>query len=129
MKSPQRARFPKSARKRFAEILLRHVYQCGGRERYVPVVEIEDALGLEPWLILDLARRHLGGEIHVAYRVPAELAESTEFRTALERQWIRDSFSRPHVRIRPECVRLTEEELLEGPTNRRRKRKKQKKRG
>jgi len=119
MSSHEHARFPKRALARYAEILLRHVYQSGGRERYVPLTEIEDALGLEPELILRLCRTRLRGEVHVADRLPAELAESTEYRTPLEREWLQAVYSRPHVRIRPGPVRLTEEELLRGRKKRR----------
>ncbi|MFQ5844157.1 MAG: hypothetical protein ACE5JG_04135 [Planctomycetota bacterium] len=125
MSSRESTRFPESALERYAEILLRHVYQSGGRERYVPVAGIEDALGLEHELILELCRTRLLGEVHVADRLPAELEESIECSTPLERQWIRDCLSQPHVRIRPGAVRLTEGELLQ---NRKKKRAKEKRR-
>lgn len=121
------ARFPKSALKRYAEILLRHVYQCGGRERYVSVAEIEDALGLEEEIILRLCRTRLLGEVHVAHRLPAELEESVECATPSERQWLRCIFSQPHVRIRHASVRLTEDELVKDPEKRKRRKKKRKK--
>ena len=124
MTSKELARFPKSVRKRYSELLLRHVYQCGGRERYIPVKEIEEELGLEFLVIVELCQKHLVGEIQLTWRVPAEVAESVEGWTPLERQWIRDSFSRMHLRIRPEPVRLTEEELLDADARRKRKRKK-----
>ena len=127
MSSSKSRRFPKSVLERYAEILLRHVYQSGGRKRYVAVTEIEDALGLEPELILRLCRTHLLGEIHVAERLPAELEESIECRTPLEREWINAFYSLPHLRIRPGAIRLTEKELLKGG-KRRRKEKKRKSR-
>jgi len=112
MSSHKSARFPASALERYAELLLRHVYQRGGRERYVPVEEIEDALGLEQELILKLCRTRLLGEIQVADRLPEELEEGIEMHTPLERQFVRDYYSRPHLRIRPGPVRLTQEELV-----------------
>jgi len=116
------ARFPARALARYAEILLRHVYQAGGRDRYVRVAEIEDALGLEADLILELCRTRLVGEIQIACRLPAEVRESIEYRTPLERQLIEDYCAQPHLRIRPEPVRLTEKELLKGRKKRKRKR-------
>ncbi|MEE8107134.1 MAG: hypothetical protein V3T86_16490 [Planctomycetota bacterium] len=74
--------------------------------------ELEDALGLEPALIERLCRSRLLGEVHLAQRPPAELENDNEFRTAVERQCIRDWFARPHVRVRPDFVRLTEDELM-----------------
>ena len=125
MSLDESARFPKSALKRYAEIILRHIYQCGGRERYVPVAEIEDVLGLEQELILELCRTRLLGEVHVADRPLAELEEGAAYESALERHLIRDCFSQPHVRIRPGCVRLTEKELLRtGKKKKTRRRKK-----
>jgi hypothetical protein len=121
MHAEEPKRFPKKALDRYAEILLRHVYQSGGRERYVPVATIEDALGLEAELILTLCRTRLLGEIHVADRLAAELEESYEAKTPLERQWLRAVYSEPHVRIRPGVVRLTEEELVKGRKKRSKK--------
>ena len=126
--SSQEWRFPESALKRYAEIILRHVHQSGGRERYVPVAEIEDALGLEGDLILELCRTRLLGEIHVSCRPHAELEQSVEYRSPLERQWIRDCFSQPHVRIRPGRVRLTECELLKDRRKRKKRKDKQRRR-
>ena len=37
-------RFPKSALKRYAELVLRQVYRDGGRERYIPLTDLEDML-------------------------------------------------------------------------------------
>ena len=105
-------RSPKSALKRYAELILRRVYQCRGRNRYVPIAEIEDALGLEQALILHLCRTRLLTELHVADRPRAELEESLECRTPLERHIIREYDAEPHVRVRPDAVRLTEHELL-----------------
>ena len=122
MSSQEPTRFPKSVLNRYSEILLRHVYQSGGRERYVPVVEIEDALGLEEELILDLCRTRLRGEVHVADRPPAELEASVDFQTPLDRHWLRLCFSQPHVRIRPDCVRLTQKELLQDDKRKKRRR-------
>ena len=119
MATHENKRFPKSALKRYAEMVLRHVYQSGGRERYVPVSEIEDAIGLEEELIITLCRTRLMGEVHVADRAPVELLESAEYESALEQEIIRECFARPHVRIRPESVRLTSKELL--PTKKKRK--------
>ena len=124
MSLDESARFPKSALKRYAEIILRHIYQCGGRERYVPVAEIEDVLGLEQELILELCRTRLLGEVHVADRPLAELEEGAAYESALERHLIRDCFSQPHVRIRPGCVRLTEKELLQDGKKRKKRRRK-----
>ncbi len=126
MSSDESARFPKSALKRYTEIILRHIYKCGGRERYVPVTDIEDALGLEQELILELCRTRLLGEVHVADRPLAELEEGAAYESALERHLIRDCFSQPHVRIRPGCVRLTEKELLQDQKRKRRKRRRRK---
>ncbi len=123
MSSEELARFPKSALKRYAEIILRHIYQCGGRERYVPVTDIEDALGLEQELILELCRTRLVGEVYVAYRPHAELEESFEFST-LERHLIRDCLTQAHVRIRPGSVRLTERELLRSGKKKKKRRRK-----
>ena len=127
MSSHESTHFPKRVLKRYAEILLRHVYQCGGRDRYVSVEDIADTLGLEEELILQLCRTQLLGEIHVADRIPAELQESVEFRTPLERQCARLYFSEPHVRIRPACVRLTQEELLSDRKKRSAKKKRRRK--
>jgi len=113
MRFPESRHFPERALERYAEILLRHVYRCGGRERYVPVAAIEDALGLEEDLILALCRTRLLGEVHVADRLLAELEESAEGRTPVERHWMRICLSQPHVRIRPGAVRLTPEELMQ----------------
>ena len=124
MSLDESARFPKSALKRYAEIILRHIYQCGGRERYVPVAEIEDVLGLEQELILELCRTRLVGEVYVADRPLAELEEGAAYESALERHLIRDCFSQPHVRIRPGCVRLTEQELLRAGKKRTKRRRK-----
>jgi len=124
MPTYKHTRFPKSALDRYAEVLLRHVYQAGGRDRYVPVTALEDSLGLESALILRLCRTRLLGELHVADRAPADLEDDTAYRSAIEKQIIREYFARPHVRIRPEAVRLTEDELI----RKRRKRKKKKKR-
>jgi hypothetical protein len=106
------SRFPKRVLERYADLLLHHVYQSGGRKRYVPIAEIEDALGLEPDLILDICRTRLLGEIQVADRLREELEESAEARTAVERHCLRVFLAEPHVRIRPGAVRLTEDELL-----------------
>ncbi|MHC4850337.1 MAG: hypothetical protein ACYTEG_18085, partial [Planctomycetota bacterium] len=65
----EQKRFPVSARKRFADLVLRHVYQSGGRDRFVPLLEIEEDLGLEPELILELCRSRLLGEIQIAERL------------------------------------------------------------
>ncbi len=40
--------FPPSVRERYADLLLRTIYQLGGRDRYVPFIELEDELGIEP---------------------------------------------------------------------------------
>ena len=124
MTSKESTRFPKSALNRYSELLLRHVYARGGREHYIPVREIEEELGLEFELIDELCRKRLLGEIQLTWRLPAELEESVGAHTPLEREWLRDHFSRLHVRIRPEPVRMTEEELLDAGARRRRKRKK-----
>ena len=116
------SRFPKGVLKRYTELLLHHIHLSGGRERFVPVAEIEDTLGLEPELILQLCRTRLLGEVQVADRLPAELEEGTEFHAAFERQAFRLWFCQPHVRIRPRCVRLTEEELVRKPKRRRKRR-------
>ncbi|MHC4959220.1 MAG: hypothetical protein ACYTGN_12700 [Planctomycetota bacterium] len=119
-------RLPKGARQRYAQVLLRYVYQHGGRERYIPLEEIENALGLEQWMAFRLCRKHLRGEVHIAHRPPADLEEGEGYRSALERQLIRDCFAKPHVRIRSDAVRFTEEELLR--TRKRRKKDRKKKR-
>lgn len=105
-------RFPKRVLERYADLLLRFVYQNGGRERYVPIGEIEDALGLEQELILDICKTRLLGEIHVTVRLREELEDSAEARTAIERHWLKLWLAEPHIRIRPGAVRLTEDELL-----------------
>ena len=105
-------RFPRSALRRYTELLLRRIYQFGGRERYVRVADLEDALGLEEELILHLCRTRLLGEVHVADRVPAELADAMEYSSPLERHCVGACFSEAHVRIRPGAVRLTAKELL-----------------
>jgi len=119
-------RFPKAALKRYAELVLRQVYQVGGRERYIPLTELEDTLGLERWRILELCRTRLLGEIHVSWRLPAEVEESFECRSPTERLLLRACASQAHVRIRPEHVRLSEEELLHKRKKRKRKKKKKK---
>ena len=124
MTSKESTRFPKSALNRYSELLLRHVYQHGGRKRYVPVKEIEEELGLEFQLIVSLCQTRLLGEIQLTWRVPDEVAESVEGWTPLEQQWVRDCFSRAHLRIRPQPVRMSEEELLDAGKKRKRKRKK-----
>lgn len=106
------SRFPKRVLERYADLLLRFVYQNGGRERYVPIAEIEDALGLETELILDICKTRLLGEIHVTDRLRAELEDSAEARTEIERHCLRIFLAEPHVRIRPGAVRLSEDELL-----------------
>jgi hypothetical protein len=118
-KSP---RIPKRALKRYADLILRQIYQSGGRERYVPVTELEDALGLEPSRILRLCRTQLLGEVHVASRLPVDAEESTESWSPAQRLWMRSFYSQPHVRIRPGNIRLTEEELLRERRKRKRKR-------
>ena len=50
-------------------------------------------------------------QCHV-HAAPVELLESAEYESALEQEIIRECFARPHVRIRPEAVRLTSKELL-----------------
>jgi hypothetical protein len=127
MSSHESTRFPKEALARYAEIVLRHVYQSGGRDRFVPVREIEDAVGLEEDLVLELCRTRLLGEIQVADRLPAELEDDDGCRTPLELERLRLWFERPHVRIRPEPVRLTEDELLRGGKEREKRKKKRKK--
>ena len=116
-------RFPKRALKRYAELILRYVYQSGGRDRYVPVAEIEHELGLEPDIILQLCSVRLPGEIQIAYRPPIELEEHSEFQSPLEREWIRDRFACAHLRIRPEVVRLAADELVPDPKRRKKKNK------
>jgi len=127
MRSQESTRFPKKVLERYAELLLRHVYQCGGRERYVPLAAIEDALGLEAALILTLCRTRLLGEVHVADRLHAEIEESGEFRTPVERHLLRMWMAVPHVRIRPELVRLTPEELIRAGKKHARAKKKRRK--
>jgi hypothetical protein len=105
--------FPKHARQRFAELLLRQIYELGGTNRYIPVAEIEDTLGLEPELILQLCSTRLLGEIQISDRLPAEVEDSLELTSPVERLWIRQHCSEAHVRIRPAAVRLTETELLQ----------------
>ncbi|MEM8885005.1 MAG: hypothetical protein AAGD14_13115 [Planctomycetota bacterium] len=123
----QLKRFPRGALKRYAEVLLRQIHQCGGRERYVPLTELEDELGLEPWLILHLCRTKLVGEVHVAYRTPVALDESLAMEGAAEREIIRLCFRWAHVRIRHEAVRWTEDELLQPPRESKKKQKQKKK--
>ncbi|MHC4452211.1 MAG: hypothetical protein ACYS0E_19065 [Planctomycetota bacterium] len=124
MTSKDNKRFPASARKRFADLVLRYVYQSGGRDRFVPLVEIEEELGLEPELILQICRTRLLGEIQIAERLPAELEESVEFHTPVERQLIRNYFAQPHLRVRPDLVRLTADELARRPKKKDKKRRK-----
>jgi hypothetical protein len=113
--------FPGKIQKRYAELLLRFVYQRGGRERYVPISEIEDALGLEQAWIVWLCRTRLLGEVFVTNRLPADLEESLECRTPVECEYLRLFYSRPHVRVRSSALRLTEEELLSGRKKRSKK--------
>lgn len=124
MTSKEHKRFPVSARKRFAELVLRHVYQSGGRDRFVPLLEIEEELGLEPHLILQLCRTRLLSEIQIAWRLPAELEENVDFQTPVERELIRNYFARPHLRVRPDLVRLTADELAPHPKKKNKKRRK-----
>ncbi len=119
--------FTKRVLKRYAEMLLRHIHQCGGRDRYVSVEEIEDALGLEAWLVLRLCRTHLRADVHVARRAPVRLADSGDFQSTLEREWMRCLVAEPHVRIRPCAVRLTEKELLRPKKRPRRSKRKSRK--
>ncbi len=112
MSSHEFSRVKSRVLKRYAELLLRAIHQLGGRERYVALVELEDLLGLESDLMVHLCETRLFGEVHVADRVAADLANDTEFRSALERAWIQGCFATPHVRVRPEIVRLTASELL-----------------
>ena len=126
MSSHRMKRFPKRVLKRYADLILRFVYQSGGRDRYILLDEVEHELGLEPHLILELCRTWLLGEIQIANRAPVEVEEHAEFRTPVERQIIRDWFERPHLRIRPEVVRLTAEELV--PESKRRAKKNKNKR-
>jgi len=117
------ARFPKRVLARYADLVLRCIYQRGGRKRYVAVTEIEDAVGLERDLVLGLCRTRLLGEVYVVERLPEEVESSYECSPA-ERQVLRACFAEPHVRIRPAAVRLTEGELL-SKKKRGRKKKKQ----
>jgi len=117
---------PKRVRRRYADLLLRCIHQCGGRDRYVAVEELEDALGLEPELILKLCRTRLRGEVHVAQRPPARLEAAASFSCPLEREWARFFFAEPHVRVRPPATRRTEEELLHERRGRRRRKSKRK---
>ena len=112
MKAKKNKRIPKRALDRYAELLLRHLYQHGGRERYVPVTELEDALGIEPWRILALCRNRLLGEVHVSWRLPEEVERSTDCWSPAEKLVMRSWFPQPHIRIRPDAVRLTEDELV-----------------
>jgi hypothetical protein len=121
MSSEEPTPFPNRTLKRYAELVLRHIHQSGGRARYVAVDAIEDALGLEEALILELCRTRLRGEVHLAQRLPADLEESVDCRTPVEREVMRLCFSRPHVRIRPAAVRLTAEELLRKGRRRRKR--------
>jgi hypothetical protein len=105
--------FPKHARQRFAELLLRQIYELGGQHRYIPVAELEDELGLEPELILQLCGTRLLGEIQVSDRLTADVDDSCALNSPMERLWLRQCYSEPHVRIRPAAVRLTEDELLQ----------------
>jgi ATP sulfurylase len=117
-------RFPKRVLKRYADLILRFVYQSGGRDRYVLLDEVEHELGLEPHVILELCRTRLLGEIQISNRVPVAIEEHAEFRTPVERQLIWDWFERPHLRIRPEVVRLTADELVRVPKRRAKQKKK-----
>lgn len=128
MSSEKSTRLPKSALKRYAEIILRQVYQAGGRERYVPVAELEDELGIEQWRILELCRDRLIGELHVSWRLPTEVEQSGECWGPAERLLWRSCFAQPHVRVRPDHVRLTEGELLRDGSKRKKKKKRKKKR-
>jgi len=121
MSANRNTRFPKRAQERFADVVLRQVYQSGGRDRYVPMRELEDALGLEPWRIIELCRTRLRGELHVSWRLPAEVEESVDCFSPVERLVLRACFPQPHVRVRSDAVRLTEEELLEVSRARRKK--------
>jgi len=124
MTSNEQKRFPVSARKRFADLVLRHVYQCGGRDRFVPLLAIEEELGLEPELILELCRTRLLGEIQIAERLPVELEESIELQTPIERELVRSYFAQTHLRVRPDVVRLTADELARRPKKKHKKRRK-----
>ena len=105
--------FPKHARQRFAELLLRQIYELGGRHRYISVAELEDSLGLEPDLILQLCSTRLLGEIQISERLLTDVDDSCALNSPMERLWLRQCYAEPHVRIRPAAVRMTEEELLQ----------------
>ncbi|MDH3592998.1 MAG: hypothetical protein OER88_14020 [Planctomycetota bacterium] len=111
MSTPKSMRFPKRVLKRYAEVLLRHIYQCGGDRRFVAVADIEEALGLERALIVRLCRTRLRGEVCVAWRLAADIENSYDL-SALERHLLRCCYTEPHVRIRARAVRLTEGELV-----------------
>lgn len=111
---------PTSVRERYADLLLRTIYQLGGRDRYVPFVELEDELGIEPETQYMLISEDLVAELHFALRMPAKLEASLEFATEMEKEDARESYSQPHVRVRPDVARRTIEELT--PERSRRKR-------
>ena len=111
---------PTSVRVRYADLLLRSVYQLGGRDHYVSFLQLEDKLGIEPEALYELISEDLVAEVHFALRMPAALEDSLEFATELEKEQARQNFSQPHVRVRPEVSRRSPEELA--PEQQRRKR-------
>ena len=112
---------PSSVRERYADLLLRSVYQLGGRDRYVPFLQLEDELGIEPESLYELISEDLVAEVHFALRMPAALEDSLEFATELEKEQARQNFVQPHVRVRPEVARRTLDELAPEPERRKRR--------
>jgi hypothetical protein len=102
---------PTSVRERYADLVLRSIYQFGGRGSYVPFQHLEDELGIEPDVLYELITEDLVAEVHFALRIPAALEDSPEFATELEKEQARQNFVQPHVRVRPDVTRRTPEEL------------------
>jgi hypothetical protein len=115
---------PTSVRERYADLLLRSVYQLGGRDHYVSFLQLEDKLGIEPEALYELTSEDLVAEVHFALRMPAALEDSLEFATELEKEQARQNFAQPHVRVRPEVSRRTLGELAPelAPEQKRRRR-------
>ena len=104
-------RFPKGARRRYADLILRHAYNHGGRDRYIPIREVEDALGLEFHVVWDLCEKKLTGEIQLAWRLNKEIEEHYEVTSPVERALLRRHAGEWHIRIRPDVTRWSEDEL------------------
>ena len=104
-------RIPKGARRRYAQLILRHAYNAGGRDRYIPIREVEHVLGLEFEIIYDICERKLLSEVQLSWRLSDEIADSYEVSSPLERALLRRHIGEWHLRIRPAAVRWADDEL------------------